>query len=135
MKKALAILCLAALLGGISAACGAPKPGALLAGKWKAGAASFEFQAFEFVPGADGPNKGTVNLGMISNLVGGSYEVVPAQSKDARDVVRITYKLFMISTTRSYYFTVDGTTLTLQEESSGLTTTYARDTGAAGTTA
>jgi len=135
MKKLLAILCLLALLGGCLAACGAPKPGALLAGKWKATAASLEFQAFEFVPGEDGPGKGTVNLGMMSKLVPASYEVVPAESKDARDMVKITYKLLMISTTRSYYFTVDGTTLTLQEENSGLTTTYTRDTGAgAGTT-
>jgi len=135
MKKTLAILCLLALLGGIGAACGAPKPGAQLAGKWKAAAASLEFQAFEFVPGEDGPGKGTVNLGMLANFVGGSYEVVPAQSKDARDMVKITYKLLMISTTRSYYFTVDGATLTLQEENSGLTTTYTRDTGTgAGTT-
>ena len=135
MKKILAVLCLLALLGGISTACGASKPGALLAGKWNADLASFEFKAFEFVPGEDGPGKGTVNLGMLSNLVKGSYEVLPAESKDAKDMVKITYTLWMISTTRSYYFTVDGNTLTLQEESSGFTTTYTREgAAAAGTT-
>jgi len=135
MKKILAVLCLLALLGGCLAACGAPKPGALLAGKWNATAASFEFNAFEFVPGEDGPGKGTVNLGMISNLVKGSYEVLPAESKEAKDMVKITYSLWMISTTRSYYFAVDGATLTLQEENSGFTTTYIREGAAAvGTT-
>ena len=135
MKKTLAILCLAALLGSCLVACGAPKPEKLLAGKWKANMASLEFNAFEFIPGKDDPRKGAVNLGMIGSFVNGSYEVVPAQSKDARDMVKITYTLLMFSTTRSYYFTVDGATLTLQEESSGITTSYTRDTGAAGTTA
>ena len=138
MKKAISILCLLALLSGVGAACGAPKPGALLAGKWKAAASSFEFQLFEFVPGEDGPGKGRVNLGMtglLSNLISGSYEVIPAERKDAQDIVKITYTLLMISTTRSYFFTVDSTSLTLQEVDSGFTTRYTRDTGApAGTT-
>ena len=134
MKKTLAILCLLAVLGGCLAACGAPKPEALLAGKWKASVATFEFNAFEFVPSQGDPRKGSVNIGMISNLVSGSYEVIPPESKDARSVVKITYTLLMISTTRSYFFTVDDTTLSLQEEGKSVTTTYTRETAAAGTT-
>ena len=129
MKKALAVLCLLALLGGVSAACGAPKPEALLAGKWKASAASLEFNALEFIPSAEDPRKGTLNIGMTS-LVGGSYEVIPAESKEARPMVKITYKLFLISATRSYYFTVEGDALSLQEEGSGITLTFTRETAA-----
>ncbi|MCL1951863.1 MAG: hypothetical protein FWF60_03440 [Oscillospiraceae bacterium] len=135
MKKAIATLCLLAALCGVLAACGAPKPEALLAGKWDASVASLEFNAFEFVPSQDDPRKGTVNLGMIGSLVPGSYEVVPPQGKDAPNVVKITYTLAMFSTTRSYTFTVDATTLTLQGEGSGVAMTYTRETAAAGTTA
>jgi hypothetical protein len=135
MKKVLAILCLLAALCGIAAACGTPKPEALLAGKWNASVASLEFNAFEFVPSQDDPRKGTVNLGMIGSLVSGSYEVVPPQGKDAPNVVKITYALMMFSNTRSYTFTVDDTTLTLQGEGSGTALTYTRETAAAGTTA
>ena len=134
MKKAIAILCLLAALGGCMAACGAPKPEALLAGKWKASLASFEFNAFEFVPSQGDPRKGTVNLGMIGNLVPGSYEVIPPASRDAQSVVKITYTLLMISTTRSYFFTVDDTTLTMQKEGSNTSLVYAREVAAAGTT-
>ena len=135
MKKILAIFGILALLVGILAACGVPKPEILLAGKWKASAASLEFNAFEFVPSQGDPRKGTVNLGMISNLIDGSYEVIPAQSKNERNTVRITYALWMISTTRSYTFTVDETTLTMQEEGKSVFTTYVRETATAGTTA
>ena len=135
MKKILAILGILALLGGVLAACGAPKPEALLAGKWKASAGSFEFNAFEFVPGQEDQRKGAVNINLIGSFVDGSYEVVAAAEKGARDMVKITYKLLMFSTTRSYYFTVDETTLTLQEEGKSVTTTYTRETAAAGTTA
>ncbi|MCL2300910.1 MAG: hypothetical protein FWC27_12280 [Firmicutes bacterium] len=134
MKKTLAILCLLAALSGILAACGAPKPEALLAGKWKASVASFEFNAFEFVPSQDDPRKGTVNIGMISNLVNGSYEVVPGEGS-ALDTLKITYSLWMISTSRTYDFTVDETTLALTEVGKTVTTTYTRETAAAGTTA
>jgi len=134
MKKAIAILCTLAALCGVLAAC-AQKPEALLAGKWKASAASLEFSAFEFVPSEDDARKGTVNLGMIGNLVEGSYEVVPPEGKDAPNVVKITYSLAMFSNTRTYTFTVDDTTLTLQAENSSVAMTYTRDTGAAGTTA
>jgi len=135
MKKALAILCLLAVLGGCLAACGAQKPEALLAGKWKASVASLEFNAFEFVPSQDDPRKGAVNIGMISNLVHGSYEVIPPEGKDAPSVVKITYTLAMFSNTRSYNFTVDDTTLTLQREGSGTSLVYTREAVAAGTTA
>jgi len=134
MKKTLAILGILVLLGGIFSACGAAKPQRLLAGKWKASVASLEFQAFEFVPSADSDLKGTVNIGMLSNLVHGSYEVIPGAGKDARDTVKITYTLAMFSNTRSYFFTVDGATLTLQREGSGTSLVYTRDTGAAAAT-
>jgi len=134
MKKTLAILCLFALLGGCLAACGAPKPETLLAGQWKASAGSLEFKSIAFTPGAEDPRKGTVSLGMTS-LVGGSYEVIPGQGKDARDMVKITYTLWLISTTRSYYFTVEGNTLNMQEENAGVTLTFTRESAvAAGTT-
>jgi len=134
MKKTLAALCLLALLGGCLAACGAPKPGANLVGKWNANAASFEFKALEFVPGEDGPGKGTVNI-LLGRLLGGSYEVIPAENKDARDMVKITYTLLLISRTRRYYFAVEGDTLTLQEEDSNVSLSFTRDTAAgAGTT-
>jgi len=135
MKKILAILGILAVLGGCLAACGASKPEKLLAGKWKTSVASFEFNAFEFVPSQDDPRKGTVSLGMVGNLISGSYEVVPAKGKDAQDQVKITYTLLMFSNTRSYSFTVDETTLTLQEEGKSLVVTYTRETAAAGTTA
>ena len=136
MKKTLAILCLLALLGGCLAACGAKKPEKLLAGKWNADVASFEFKAFEFVPDKDEPLKGTVNLGLIGRFVGGDYEITPAENKDAQPMVKITYKLLLISTTRSYFFTVDANTLTLQKEGSDVAMTYTRDTGTTeGTTA
>ena len=136
MKKTLAILCLLALLGGCLAACGTQKPEKLLAGKWNADLTSFEFKAFEFVPGEDDPLNGTVNLGLIGRFVDGTYEVVPAENKDGRPMVKITYKLLLISTTRSYFFTVDATTLTLQKEGSENSMTYTRDKGAdEGTTA
>ena len=134
MKKALAILCLLAVLGGISTACGKTKPEALLAGKWKASVASLEFNAFEFIPSQDNPRKGSVNIGMISNLLHGSYEVVPPEGKDAPNVVKITYTLAMFSNTRSYIFTVDDTTLTLRKEGADSFLTYTRETTAAGTT-
>jgi len=134
MKKTLAILCLLALLGGCLAACGTRKPEKLLAGKWNADVASFEFKAFEFVPGQDDPRKGTVNLGLIGRLVDGTYEVVPAENKDAQPMVKITYKLLLVSTTRNYFFTVNATTLTLQKEGSDVAMTYTRDTQPAGTT-
>jgi len=134
MKKALVILAVLALLGCL-AACGAPKPEALLAGKWNASLASFEFNALEFIPSQDDSRKGSVNLGMIGNLVSGSYEVVPAEGKDAQNQVKITYKLLMLSTTRSYYFAVEGDTLTLREKDSDVTFTFTRDTDAVGTTA
>jgi len=134
MKKTLTILCLLAVLGSVSTACGAPKPEALLAGKWKASVASFEFNAFEFVPSQDNPRKGSVNIGMLSNLVQGSYEVIPPESKDAQSVVNITYTLAMFSNTRGYTFTVDDTTLHLQREGAGTTLTYTRETAAVGTT-
>ena len=135
MKKALTILCLLAALGGCLAACGTPKPEALLAGKWNASLASLEFNAFEFIPSQDDSRKGSVNLGMIGSLVSGSYEVIPPANKDAQSMVKITYTLLMISTTRSYFFTVDDTTLTLQKEGSNTILTYTRETAAAaGTT-
>ena len=135
MKKTLAILGILALLGGCLAACGKAKPEALLAGKWNAAAASLEFQAFEFIPSAEDPAKGTVNLGMISNLFGGTYEIIRGQGKNAQDTLKITYSLWMISTTRSYQFTVDETTLTMTEEGKSLTTTYTRVQQAQATTA
>jgi len=134
MKKALVILAVLALLGCL-AACGAPKPEALLAGKWKASVASFEFSAVEFTPGTEDPRKGTVSLALIGSQALGSYEVVPAEGKDAQNQVKITYKLLMLSTTRSYYFAVEGDTLTLREKDSDVTFTFTRDTDAVGTTA
>jgi len=137
MKKAIAILCLLAMLGGISAACGAKKPENLLAGKWKASVASLEFQAFEFVPSQDDARKGTVNRGKLASLVtDGTYEVIPGKGKDAKDVLKITTTaLGFVSTTHSYFFTVDDTTLTLQEEGYDAFLTYTRETATAGTTA
>jgi len=135
MKKALAILGILALLGGCLAACGAKKPQNLLAGKWKANLAALEFQAFEFVPGADDSLKGAVYLSLLSpGLISGTYEVTPGAGKDARDMIKITYTLWMVSINNSYYFTVDGNSLTLQKEGTDVTTTYTRDTGPAAAT-
>ena len=135
MKKALAILCLLAVLGGCLAACGKPKPEDLLAGQWKASAGSFEFNAVEFVPSQDDPRKGAVNLGMLSNLLKGSYEVIPGAKKDDQPTLKIVYTPLMISVTRVYLFTVDETTLELQREGSNTALTFTRDTAGAGTTA
>jgi len=136
VKKIIVVLCLLALLGGVLAACGAQKPEALLAGKWKASVASLEFAAYEFVPDPNDARKGTVNRGKLASLVtDGTYEVVPGKGKDAEDMVKITTSaLGFLSATRSYYFTVDAATLTLREEGSEVTATYTRDTGAAAAT-
>ena len=125
MKKSLALLGVLALLCGCLAACGTPKTEALLAGKWNASAASFEFQAFEFTPDENNPGKGTVG-----SLLDGSYEIIPAENKDTRDMLKITFSFGMLSASRSYYFTVDETTLSLQEENSSVTTTYTREAAA-----
>ena len=131
MKKTLAVLCLLALLCGVLAACGTPKPGALLAGKWNASAGTIEFQAFEFTPDEENPNKGKADIGrsggLLGNLLNGTYEVIPAKDKDAQDMLKITYSILMVSTTRSYFFTVDENALTLREENSGFTTNYVRE--------
>jgi len=127
MKKIIAILGIAALLGACLAACGAPKPEELLAGKWNASVASFEFNAFEFVPSQADPRKGTVNLSLTGSLVSGHYEVITGSGRDARDMVKITYTLAFISTSNIYYFTVDENTLSLQKEGSDTSTLYTRE--------
>jgi len=128
MKKLLAILTACALLALAFAGCGAPKPQQLLAGKWQTSALGLEFGAYEFVPDEDDPLRGTVNLGQLSGLIHGSYTVTPGK-KDEPDRLSITYSVLMINYTRSYTFTVDESTLTLQEENSGVSLTYTRGQG------
>ena len=129
-QKLLAVLAACALLAPALAGC-APGPQRLLAGKWQASALGLEFGAYEFVPGENDPLRGTVNLGRLSGFVSGSYTVTPGKG-DAPDRLRITYGLRpggMISYTRDYTFTVDETTLTLQEENSSVSLTYTRNQG------
>lgn len=132
-KKILAVLAILVLVGTVLAACGAPKPENLLAGSWSANVGSFEFLGYEFIPNEDDPLKGTVDLKLISaSAISGTYEIVRADTEDGKDLLKITYTLLMISTKRNFYFTVDETTLTLQEENSSVIMNYTREV--AGTT-
>ncbi|MDR1927364.1 MAG: hypothetical protein LBQ33_01830 [Oscillospiraceae bacterium] len=128
MKKATGILAVLLTAALVFAGCGlfAPKPQELIAGKWQAAVGSLEFQAMEFIPNENADLTGTVKLGLLSNLVSGSYAITPAKEKEEKDQISITYQLFLISTTREYTFTVTDTALVLQADNSGVALNYTR---------
>ncbi|MDR0530825.1 MAG: hypothetical protein LBG83_01995 [Oscillospiraceae bacterium] len=135
MKRTIAMiaaLLLAALLNG----CGAQnKPANLLAGKWDAQVLSLEFQAIEFIPDGKNANTGAVNLSLLSNLIKGTYELLPAKEKGAKDTLNITYALGSFSTTRSYFITLTADSLTMVGENSPLTLNYTKSAAVATTNA
>ena len=127
MKKILACVMALALLLAVAGGCSnANKLGQQLAGKWETSLGPFEFKAMEFVSNEDEPLKGKVNLALISNLIDGSYEIIPGEKKDDPDTIKITYTVFSISTTKSYRFTVTDEALTLTGEGNSTSLNYTR---------
>lgn len=114
MKKIIAVFCALSLLMLTLAACGngANRPEQRIAGRWESDAGATEFQAMEFIPSSDNPQRGQVNLQMLSNEISGDYEITPG---DEQHRLTITYTLMMFPTTREYYFTVEDDTLMLQK--------------------
>ena len=134
MKKILAcIAALALLLTVVGGCAGGNKTARLLAGKWEGSIGPIEFKAMEFVPDETEPLKGRVNLALLSNFVGGAYEIIPGGKADP-DKLKVTYTLFSISTSRTYDFTVTEDSLTLTAEGSGASLNYTRQTTATPTT-
>ena len=130
MKKIIAILCAAALAGLAFTACGAAnRPERLLAGQWVGSLGPLEFQAMEFVPSAEDPLRGQVNLTLIGSFIHGNYEIIPAESRGEPARLRITYTLGVLSTSRDFHFIVDQETLVLQMEGSAISLTYTRSSG------
>jgi len=114
MKKMIAVSCALSLLMLTLAACGngANRPEQRIAGRWKSDASATEFQAMEFVPDSDNPQRGQVNLQVLSNEIKGEYEITPG---DEQNRLTITYTLMMFPTTREFTFTVEEDTLVLRK--------------------
>ena len=126
MKKFITIIFAFALVTLALSACGAPGPGQHHAGKWDSAVGSLEFQALEFIPDETDPLRGRVNLSLMSNLIGGSYEITLPERRGEPGLLKITYSLAMLSTTRNFNFTIDQDTLVLQSENSSVNLTYTR---------
>ena len=126
MKKSIAAFCALFLLMLTLAACGggASQPEQRIAGRWEPDG-SAPFQAIEFIPHSDDPQRGKVNLSMMGNEISGQYEITPGEEQQR---LAITYTLAMFPTTRAFYFTVEDDVLVLQEEESSVSVTYRRVT-------
>ena len=125
MKKVIALIFSAALLLALSA-CGngANQPEQRIAGRWESVAVgATEFQAMEFIPHSDDPQRGQVHLRMLSNEISGAYEITPG---DEQHRLTITYTLTMFPTTREFSFAVEDDSLVLQEEGAAEGLAYRR---------
>ena len=114
MKKIIAVFGVLSLLTLMLAACGnrANRPEQRIAGRWESNAGATEFQFMEFIPNSENPQRGQVNLRLLSNEISGEYEITTG---DEQHRLTITYTLMMFPTTREFYFTVEDDTLVLQK--------------------
>ena len=114
MKKSIAIFCALSLLMLALVTCGggADRPEQLIAGRWEPDGAA-PFQAMEFSPNSNNPQRGQVHLSMMGNEIRGEYEIAPGEEQHR---LTITYTLAMFPATRVFLFTIEGDTLVVQEE-------------------
>ena len=118
MRRAIVVFCALSLLLLTLAACGsADRPEQRIAGRWDSTTGATEFQAMEFVPNSDNPQRGQVTLHMLGNEISGEYKIAPG---DEQHRLTITYTLMMFPTTREFFFAVEKDSLVLWEGNSSV---------------